>query len=48
MKAIPFVCFCLLLLSAFVLTEARRNNHIVFIAGTEGPVKIVPPDGCHG
>ena len=48
MKAIPFVCICLLLLSAFVLTEARRDNHIVFIAAMEGPVKILPLDGCHG
>ena len=30
MKAIPFACFCFFLLSVFVLTEARRDNHIVF------------------
>ena len=30
MKAIPFVCFCLFLVSAFVLTEVRRDNHMVF------------------
>ena len=30
MKAIPFVCFCLFFVSAFVLTEVRRDNHMVF------------------
>ena len=47
MKAIPFVCLCLLLASALALTETRRANRIVFIAATESPVKILPPDGCH-
>ena len=56
MKAIPFVCICLLLLSPLALTESRRDNYIVFIAAMDGPLKIHPRnspwdepvlDGCH-